>query len=226
MDFVFRNDNPDFLIQKLTSVEKIGHSFHMQEMWMKAQKTYSKLKTNPPTDVEDFCTCANDVEANGIIKELLMIANTNKNFGNEIPVEILALAKQKGKGFDYGMNYDKNTLEKQQNPPKGFDYGLNYNEEKLRTAETEPKGFDYGMNYDKDNVDNTKPKGFDYNLNYDKEKLQAAETKPKGFDYGMNYDKANMVKSEPKGFDYGMNYNTINNGLSESSKHNPGKQKK
>jgi hypothetical protein len=42
----------------------------------------------------------------------------------------------------------------------------------------------------------------------------------------MNYNKANMVKSEPKGFDYGMNYNTINNGLSESSKQIPGKQKK
>jgi hypothetical protein len=53
MGFIFRHDNPDFLIQRLTTVEKLGHSFHMQEMWMKAQKTYFQLKTNPPPDVED-----------------------------------------------------------------------------------------------------------------------------------------------------------------------------
>jgi hypothetical protein len=33
MDFVFKNDAADFLIGQLTTVEKLGHSFHMHELW-------------------------------------------------------------------------------------------------------------------------------------------------------------------------------------------------
>lgn len=30
MDFIFSNDNDHFMINKATTVEKLGHSFHMQ----------------------------------------------------------------------------------------------------------------------------------------------------------------------------------------------------
>ena len=47
MDFVFRNDASDFMINMDTTVEKLGHAFHMQEIWTKAQPFYLELKKNP-----------------------------------------------------------------------------------------------------------------------------------------------------------------------------------
>jgi hypothetical protein len=32
MDFVFSHDNPNFMMRKATSVEKLGHAFHMQQV--------------------------------------------------------------------------------------------------------------------------------------------------------------------------------------------------
>ncbi len=36
MDFVFGNDNPNFMIKTITSVEKLGHAFHMQAVWTRS----------------------------------------------------------------------------------------------------------------------------------------------------------------------------------------------
>jgi hypothetical protein len=33
MDFVFRNDGPNFMQLRGTTMEKLGHLIHMQEVW-------------------------------------------------------------------------------------------------------------------------------------------------------------------------------------------------
>jgi hypothetical protein len=40
MDFVFSNDAPDFIVNMDTTVEKLGHAYHMQEIWTKTQPIY------------------------------------------------------------------------------------------------------------------------------------------------------------------------------------------
>ncbi len=52
MDFIIRNDNPDFLCNKLTTVEKLGHAYQMNAVWTKTQKLYLQLKKNPPSNID------------------------------------------------------------------------------------------------------------------------------------------------------------------------------
>ena len=49
----------------------------MQEIYQRAAVIYKDLLDNPPTDPE-LCTCANDVTANGILKEVVNIARQLK----------------------------------------------------------------------------------------------------------------------------------------------------
>ena len=42
MDYVFKNDNPDYLVSNATTVEKLGHAFHMHEIWVQAQTEYNR----------------------------------------------------------------------------------------------------------------------------------------------------------------------------------------
>ena len=42
MDYVFKNDNPDFLVSKATTVEKLGHAMHMHEIWSRARIEYNR----------------------------------------------------------------------------------------------------------------------------------------------------------------------------------------
>ena len=42
MDYVFKSDNPDFMISKATTVEKLGHAMHMHEIWARAQIEYNR----------------------------------------------------------------------------------------------------------------------------------------------------------------------------------------
>ena len=89
MDFIFNHDHPDFLVKRLTTVEKLAHSFHMQQIWMKAQKVYQKLKSQPPKNVEEVCRCANDVESSGILSRLIMVGDTLRDYGDDIPQLLL-----------------------------------------------------------------------------------------------------------------------------------------
>ncbi len=52
MDFVFRNDAPDFIVNKDTTVEKLGHAYHMQNLWTETQPYYFQLKENPPENAD------------------------------------------------------------------------------------------------------------------------------------------------------------------------------
>ena len=57
-------------------MQKIGHQFHMQELYGRTAEVYQELKLNPPS--ESVCRCANDVNANGILSELATISNALK----------------------------------------------------------------------------------------------------------------------------------------------------
>ena len=63
-------------IQGSTTLQKIGHQFHMQELYGRTAEVYQELKLNPPS--ESVCRCANDVNANGILPELATISNALK----------------------------------------------------------------------------------------------------------------------------------------------------
>jgi hypothetical protein len=51
MDFIFSHDNSDFLVNKLTTVEKLGHAFQIHAVWAKTQKFYLELKKNSPANI-------------------------------------------------------------------------------------------------------------------------------------------------------------------------------
>jgi hypothetical protein len=53
MDFVFRNDAADFIINKDTTVEKLGHEYHMQNLWTKTQPYYLQMKQTPPENADE-----------------------------------------------------------------------------------------------------------------------------------------------------------------------------
>ena len=52
MDFVFRYDAPDFIINRDMTVEKLAHEFHMHNLWTKTQPYYLQLKENPSENAD------------------------------------------------------------------------------------------------------------------------------------------------------------------------------
>merc|ERR1719427_909444 len=74
------NDRTDLIQANTNTLEKVGHQYHMQEIYKAAGPIYQELKKNPPQD-DELCDCVNDVERNGIVKELRSIAHKLKNFG-------------------------------------------------------------------------------------------------------------------------------------------------
>jgi len=61
-------DNQLYDVKYFTILERIVHAFHMQEVWEMAQQPYQAYKATPPPDA--VCTCARDVESNGVMKML------------------------------------------------------------------------------------------------------------------------------------------------------------
>jgi hypothetical protein len=64
MDFVFRHDTPDVIITTDTTVEKLGHEYHMQNLWTKTQPFYLQMKETPPDNADEvilitFCVVVN-----------------------------------------------------------------------------------------------------------------------------------------------------------------------
>jgi len=69
MDWFMLNDKPYILMKGTSTVEKIAHQYHMQEVYTRASKMYKDLVLNPPVDPK-VCTCSNDVTANGVLDEV------------------------------------------------------------------------------------------------------------------------------------------------------------
>jgi len=77
MDWFMMNNKPYLYETGTNALEKLTHQYHMQEIYQRAAVIYKDLLDNPPTDPE-LCTCANDVTANGILKEVVNIARQLK----------------------------------------------------------------------------------------------------------------------------------------------------
>ena len=69
-------------MQGLTALEKVGHQYHMHEIYQKAAVIYKELVANPPTD-KNLCPCVNDVESNNILKELKKIFDVLRKFNEK-----------------------------------------------------------------------------------------------------------------------------------------------
>lgn len=82
LSYFMLNDKPDFYQQGVNIWEKIGHQYHMHEIYAAAAPIYRKMKDNPPTD-PDLCPCVNDVTGNGILKQMVNIAKTLKYFARQ-----------------------------------------------------------------------------------------------------------------------------------------------
>jgi len=65
-------DNQYYDIGRYGTLERLVHSLHMREVWHEAQIPYQQLKQQPPST--DVCKCALDVDNNGIVKILRLIA--------------------------------------------------------------------------------------------------------------------------------------------------------
>jgi len=90
MDFVFSHDSPDFMLNKATTVEKLGHAFHMQQTWLLAKEHYIQFKENPLANAEEICACSNDVQSNGVIEMLKMAAQALATYpSQEIPTILM-----------------------------------------------------------------------------------------------------------------------------------------
>jgi len=65
-------DNPKYDIGQYSTLERVVHSMHMQEVWYEVRSAYEKLKQQLPST--DACKCALDVENNGVLRGLRSIA--------------------------------------------------------------------------------------------------------------------------------------------------------
>ena len=81
LDFVLsNNDEPEtFLVNGMTTIEKLSHQFHMIEMWTKAAPIYKDIKARQ-VDKASVCPCLVDEHNNGIVKHLNYIYKELKDW--------------------------------------------------------------------------------------------------------------------------------------------------
>ena len=65
-------DKPKYGIINYSTLEKVAHVFHMAELWNQAKKYYELLKEKSPS--EELCGCVNDMDENGVMSELQLLA--------------------------------------------------------------------------------------------------------------------------------------------------------
>jgi len=81
MAYFMTHDKPDFATQGLNTLEKLTHQYHMHEIYKAAAPIYRRMKNNPPNDPE-LCPCVNDITGNGILLEMVNIAQQLKYFNS------------------------------------------------------------------------------------------------------------------------------------------------
>jgi hypothetical protein len=122
-DFILsNNDHPDrFLANGLTTLEKLSHQMHMQEMWMKASIMYKQIKTRN-LDTASICPCLVDEQNNGIIEHLIFVADDLKDWMPEPIVDgnrqLRTSRRQKRADRDIGIAVDIDIC--------GFSYSFRY----------------------------------------------------------------------------------------------------
>lgn len=66
--------DPHYDMRLYTDLEKLVHAAHMQEVWQQAGKVYTDIQNAGGIHKEGLCSCVQDVENNGIIRMLRLIA--------------------------------------------------------------------------------------------------------------------------------------------------------
>jgi len=102
MDWFMLNDAPYLYHNKINTLEKIGHQYHMHEIYARAAEIFRSLEENPPADIENVCSCAVDLTGNGIMTEVVKIARELKYFGVERRGRANRPRARCGIGFKYG----------------------------------------------------------------------------------------------------------------------------
>jgi len=87
-------------------LEKIVHIHHMSEMWERSKTYYNIIRDSPPA--EKLCSCVRDIEENGVLAFLQLLALKIKFPGltsgnHDVPYGIQA---QKKKSWSYDFSYD------------------------------------------------------------------------------------------------------------------------
>ena len=77
IDFILSNndDTHGFLISGASSLEKLVHSAHMEEVYARTKIVYENIISNPPKDPR-LCNCVTDENNNGIMGMLDLYASS------------------------------------------------------------------------------------------------------------------------------------------------------
>ena len=77
LDFILSNndDTRGFLISGLSSLDKLVHNAHMEELYAKTKIVYDDIISNPPQDLR-LCNCVTDENSNGIMEKLDLYATS------------------------------------------------------------------------------------------------------------------------------------------------------
>ena len=88
IDFIMaHNDDVDnFMLKGLSSIEKFVHAAHMNELYVRAQPIYFKLRRNKPSK-KQVCPCVVDEKGNGILFRLKIISDFNRSFTFKLPFD-------------------------------------------------------------------------------------------------------------------------------------------
>ena len=76
MDSVLTHmDNPNYDMRLYTPLERIVHGAHMQEVWQEAGEVFNRMKVGAGGNIPaEVCKCMKNIESNGILKMLRLIA--------------------------------------------------------------------------------------------------------------------------------------------------------
>ena len=113
LDFIMTNNDEidSFLIKGLSSLEKLAHAAHMQELYARTKIEYDNILSNPPGD-NGLCDCITDEENNGILERLEFISEYLRHFkspkglgGRAMPIDFLYGGSFKYDNFEYGTKF-------------------------------------------------------------------------------------------------------------------------
>ena len=114
LDFIMTNndDANSFLIKGLSSLEKLAHSAHMEELYARTKPVYNNIVNSPPED-EHLCRCLTDEENNGILGSLTFISQYLRKFtapkglrrAHFKPVDFKYGGEFKYDNFKYGTSF-------------------------------------------------------------------------------------------------------------------------
>ena len=63
------------ICQSANTLEKVGHQYHMQEIYKEAAVMYREMVEKSSLDPQ-VCSCANDILDNGVLDQLVIIAKS------------------------------------------------------------------------------------------------------------------------------------------------------